>query len=77
MRCLPAAGDIQGLTFYDDHESDHRSNALSEASIVEAKAQMTRLIHRAEQGEVVHITRRGKPFAVLLSREDYARLLQG
>lgn len=50
---------------------------MSETSIAEAKAQLTRLIHRAEQGETVHITRRGKPVAVLLARDEYVRLLEG
>ena len=50
---------------------------MSESSIAEAKTQLTRLIHQAERGEVVHITRRGKPVAVLLSEEEYARLRQG
>lgn len=50
---------------------------MSEASIVEAKTQFTRLVSRAELGEAVHITRRGKPVAVLLSEAEYARLCQG
>jgi antitoxin Phd len=50
---------------------------MSETSIAEAKTQLTRLIHQAECGEAVHITRRGKPVAVLLSEDEYARLRQG
>ncbi len=50
---------------------------MSEASIAEAKNQLTRLIHQAEGGEPVHITRRGKPVAVLLSADQYTRLCQG
>jgi antitoxin Phd len=50
---------------------------MSESSIAEAKSQLTRLIHQAERGEAVHITRRGKPVAVLLSEDEYARLRQG
>jgi prevent-host-death family protein len=50
---------------------------MSETSIAEAKTQLTRLIHQAERGEAVHITRRGKPVAVLLSEDEYARLRQG
>jgi len=50
---------------------------MSEASIAEAKTQFTRLVSRAELGEAVHITRRGKPVAVLLSEAEYARLCQG
>ncbi len=50
---------------------------MPEISIAKAKAQLTRLIHQAERGEAVHITRRGKPVAVLLSENEYARLRQG
>ncbi|NEV64385.1 type II toxin-antitoxin system Phd/YefM family antitoxin [Thiorhodococcus minor] len=47
---------------------------MTETSIADAKTQLTRLIHQAERGEAVHITRRGKPVAVLLSEAEYARL---
>jgi prevent-host-death family protein len=50
---------------------------MAEASISEAKNQLTRLIHQAETGEPVHITRRGKSVAVLLSEDEYVRLRQG
>jgi prevent-host-death family protein len=48
--------------------------AMSEVSIAEARDTLTRLIQKAEAGETVHITRRGKPVAVLVSEADYARL---
>jgi len=47
---------------------------MAETSIAEAKNQLTRLIHQAERGEAVHITRRGRPVAVLLSEAEYERL---
>lgn len=47
---------------------------MVEVSIAEARNALTRLIHRAEDGEPVHITRRGKPVAVLVSRDEYDRL---
>lgn len=50
---------------------------MSVSSIADAKTQLTRLIHQAERGEAVHITRRGKPVAVLVSEEEYGRLRQG
>ncbi|MGA7978840.1 MAG: type II toxin-antitoxin system Phd/YefM family antitoxin [Chromatiaceae bacterium] len=50
---------------------------MAESSIAEAKTQLARLIHQAERGEAVHITRRGKPVAVLLSEQEYARLCRG
>lgn len=49
---------------------------MTKTSIADAKTQLTRLIHQAERGETVHITRRGKPVAVLLSEDEYARLRQ-
>ena len=39
---------------------------MTEVSIAEARDTLTRLIQRAEAGEPVHITRRGKPVAVLV-----------
>ncbi len=50
---------------------------MAATSIADAKNQLTRLIHQAEKGEPVHITRRGKPVAVLLSEDEYPRLRQG
>lgn len=50
---------------------------MAETSIAEAKNQLTRLIHQAERGDTVHITRRGRPVAVLLSEAEYARLSRG
>jgi prevent-host-death family protein len=50
---------------------------MVEISIAEAKTQLTRLIRQVERGESVHITRRGKPVAVLLSENEYARLRRG
>ena len=47
---------------------------MSSVSIADAKNTLTRLIHQAEQGEAVRITRRGKPVAVLLSEDEYERL---
>lgn len=47
---------------------------MSEVSVAEAKARLTRLIHRVEDGEAVHITRRGKAVAVLVSESEYAAL---
>ncbi len=50
---------------------------MTATSIAEAKTQLTRLIHQVECGEAVHITRRGKSVAVLLSEDEYSRLRQG
>ena len=47
---------------------------MLEVSVVKARNALTQLIHEAESGKVVHITRRGKSVAVLVSREEYDRL---
>ena len=55
---------------------------MKEIPIAEAKNSFARLVHQAEQGEPVHLTRRGKTVAVILSlmsgRNDYEfQCLQG
>ena len=50
---------------------------MSETSVADAKNHLPRLIHQAEQGEPIHITRHGKPVAVLLAEREYARLITG
>ena len=50
---------------------------MPEISVAEARNTLTQLIHRAESGEVVRISRRGKPVAVLVSKEEYERLEAG
>lgn len=44
-------------------------------SIAEARNQLTAIIHQVEAGQPTTICRRGKPVAVLLSVDDYERLL--
>lgn len=43
-------------------------------SIAEARDNFAQVVHTAEQGKSVEITRRGKPVAVVLSLEEYQRL---
>ena len=43
-------------------------------SIAEARNRLSQLVHRAERGEPVRVTRRGKPVAVMLSVREYERL---
>jgi prevent-host-death family protein len=47
---------------------------MSQVSIAEAKNALTRLIYEAERGEAIHITRHGKPVAVLVSADTYEQL---
>ncbi|MBI5510264.1 MAG: type II toxin-antitoxin system Phd/YefM family antitoxin [Deltaproteobacteria bacterium] len=43
-------------------------------SIADARNQLPRLVHQAEAGQAVEITRRGRAVAVVVSIDDYAQL---
>ena len=43
-------------------------------SIAQAKNNLSGLVHEAEQGRPVQLTRRGKPVAVLISTQQFDRL---
>ena len=43
-------------------------------SVAEARDQLTSLIRRAEEGETVTVTRRGKPVARVISEDTYRKL---
>jgi prevent-host-death family protein len=43
-------------------------------SVAEARAHLPSIIDQAEAGETVELTRRGRPVAVVLSREAFERL---
>jgi prevent-host-death family protein len=43
-------------------------------SIAEAESNLTDLVHEAEQGTRVELTRSGKPVAVLVGTEDFERM---
>lgn len=47
---------------------------MLEVPITEAKNALTSLVHQAEAGKPIRLTRRGKPVAVLLSEDAYRRL---
>jgi len=47
---------------------------MGQVSVAEAKNRLPRLIQEAERGEPVHITRNGKPAAVLISELEYAQM---
>jgi prevent-host-death family protein len=47
---------------------------MRESTIREAKNSLAALIHVAEKGEAVRLTRHGKPVAVLVSEREYRRL---
>ena len=48
---------------------------LPQYSIAQARDHLTQLVHQAEQGTPIELTRRGKRVAVVLSAEEYDRLL--
>lgn len=48
---------------------------MTTINIATAKSHFTKLVHQAEQGEPVHLSRHGKPVAVLLSESDYQALI--
>lgn len=63
---------------HDSHICSHIFGAgMRESTIREAKNALTRLIHSAEKGEAVRITRHGRPVAVLVSNREYQRLSAG
>ena len=43
-------------------------------SIAEARDNFARLVHEAESGTPVEVTRRGRPVAIVVSLRDYERL---
>jgi prevent-host-death family protein len=43
-------------------------------SIAEAKNNLSQLIHQLESDEAIHLTRHGKPVAVMLSEASYQKL---
>jgi prevent-host-death family protein len=47
---------------------------MRESTIRDAKNSLAALIHVAEKGEAVRLTRHGKPVAVLVSEREYRRL---
>lgn len=44
-------------------------------SIAEARNKLPALVHSVEEGPAVRLTRRGKPVAMLVSLEEYERLM--
>lgn len=50
------------------------TESLPQYSIAQARDHLTQLVHTAEQGISIGITRRGKRVAVILSAEEYDRL---
>jgi prevent-host-death family protein len=51
-----------------------RCAVVKKYSIAEARDNFTSVVHEAEGGATVELTRRGKPVAVLVGATDYERL---
>ncbi|MEO1353448.1 MAG: type II toxin-antitoxin system prevent-host-death family antitoxin [Cyanobacteria bacterium J06635_15] len=49
---------------------------MTQYSIAQARDRFTQLVHEAELGNAVEVTRRGQRVAVLVSAEEYDRLCQ-
>lgn len=43
-------------------------------SIAEVRDRLSEVVHQAEAGEKITLTRRGKPVAVILAQHEFARL---
>lgn len=48
---------------------------MPETSIIDAKIRLTSLIHQAEAGEPVHLTRRVKRVAVIVSEAQFEQIV--
>lgn len=51
-----------------------KTSPSRQVSIATARSNLPALVHLAEEGQAVEITRRGKPVAILLSTLAYRRL---
>jgi len=49
---------------------------MKNTTIAEAKNNLSQLIHQLEFDDAIHLTRHGKPVAVMLSEANYQKLTQ-
>ena len=47
---------------------------MKTSTIAEAKNNLSQLIHQLDSDEAIHLTRHGKPVAVMLSEANYQKL---
>jgi prevent-host-death family protein len=60
---------------YDGYLHSHLGNIMDDDySIAQARNQLSELVHQAESGKTVKLTRRGKPVAVVVSLAAYESL---
>ena len=63
---------------YSVHLDEHDAGPMTERhSIAEARRNLPSLVHDAENGKAVEITRRGEPVAVLIGHHVFERLTAG
>jgi prevent-host-death family protein len=71
----------QGAGYDDDPMTEgmivYTSSMAHRYSVAEARTHLPSIIERAEAGEAVELTRRGRPVAVVVSREEFERLREG
>lgn len=48
---------------------------MDTATIADAKNNLPKLIHAAQAGDDIHLTRHGRPVAVLISEDRYQQML--
>jgi prevent-host-death family protein len=63
-----------GYSYNVDHNVEEDS-IMRTSTIAEAKNNLSQLIHQLETGEAIHLTRYGKPVAVLISENQYQRVI--
>jgi len=49
---------------------------MKTSTIAEAKNNLSQLIHQLETDDAIHLTRHGKPVAVMLSEANYQKLIR-
>lgn len=49
---------------------------MKTSTIAEAKNKLSQLVYQLESEEAIHLTRHGKPVAVMLSEANYQKLIQ-
>ena len=59
----------------DEHLNVHYKESMPERySIAEARRNLPRLVHEAERGKAVELTRRGEPVAMIISHRRFEQL---
>jgi prevent-host-death family protein len=53
-----------------------KTNRKKQYSIAEARDQLTKLVHEAEEGTLVELTRRNEAVAVVISLQEYQQIRQ-